>query len=90
MVAAVYLLVINVIGFVLMGVDKERARKKKWRVRESTLFAVAIIGGSIGSILGMHVFHHKTRHWYFAYGMPAILLAQVALAYWLRASGLCH
>ncbi len=75
----IYLAVINFISFVVMGVDKYKARKRAWRIPESTLFVLAIIGGSIGSIAGMHLFHHKTRHWYFLYGMPAILILQVAL-----------
>lgn len=61
-----------------MGIDKSRAKKRLWRIPESTLFVVAIIGGSIGSIIGMKKFHHKTKHWYFVYGMPAILIIQIA------------
>lgn len=74
-----YLLVINLISFITMGVDKRKARKRAWRIPEATLFVLAIIGGSIGSIIGMHLFRHKTRHWYFLYGMPVILLMQVVL-----------
>ena len=59
--------------------DKRKAVKRAFRIPEATLFTVALIGGSIGSILGMHIFHHKTRKWYFLYGMPAILLLQVIL-----------
>ncbi len=77
-IIAGYLAVLNLIGFALMGIDKRRAVKKLWRIPESTLFIIALIGGSIGSIIGMRVFHHKTRHWYFVYGMPAILLLQIA------------
>lgn len=73
-----YLAVLNLTGFALMGIDKRRAVKKLWRIPESTLFIIALIGGSIGSIIGMRIFHHKTRHWYFVYGMPAILLLQLA------------
>ncbi len=62
-----------------MGADKQRARKGAWRIPESTLFTIAIIGGSIGSILGMRTFRHKTRHWYFVYGMPFILIMQIVL-----------
>ena len=75
----IYIAVINFISFVVMGIDKYKARKRAWRIPESTLFVLAIIGGSIGSIAGMHLFHHKTRHWYFLYGMPAILIIQVVL-----------
>ena len=62
-----------------MGIDKLKARKRAWRIPESTLFVIAIIGGSLGTTIGMHLFHHKTRHWYFLYGMPAILFVQIAL-----------
>lgn len=78
-IIAGYLVLINLIGFASMGLDKRRAVKKLWRTPESTLFIIALIGGSLGSIIGMRVFHHKTRHWYFAYGMPAILLLQIAV-----------
>ena len=79
----IYLLVINVIGFLIMGIDKLRAKKQVWRVPEKTLFLVAAIGGSIGTNLGMYAFRHKTKHWYFVIGMPLILLAQIALVVWL-------
>ncbi len=75
---AAYVLAINVIGFFGMYLDKRKARKKLWRIPEATLFLIAIIGGSIGSIIGMHLFRHKTRHWYFVYGMPVILVLQIA------------
>lgn len=75
----IYLVVINCTSFITMGVDKYKARKRTWRIPESTLFVLALIGGSIGSIAGMHLFHHKTRHWYFLYGMPAILIVQILL-----------
>ena len=74
-----YLVLMNLIGFMMMGIDKARAVKRLWRIPESTLFIIDILGGSLGSIFGMRVFHHKTRHWYFAYGMPAILLVQIAI-----------
>ena len=73
-----YILVINFIAFLLMGIDKRRAIKHAFRIPEATLFLFAIMGGSIGSILGMYTFRHKTRHWYFVYGMPAILILQIA------------
>lgn len=75
----IYLAAVNFISFAAMGVDKFKAKKRSWRIPESTLFVLAIIGGSLGSITGMHLFHHKTRHWYFLYGMPAILLLQIIL-----------
>ena len=83
-----YFVVLNIIGFAFMGIDKWKARKGAFRIPESTLFIIAIIGGSIGSIAGMYVFHHKTRHWYFVYGMPAILLLQLALLFFLVRSPL--
>lgn len=79
----IYLAVINIIGFALMGVDKKRAIRGAWRISESSLFLSAILGGSIGCILGMRIFRHKTKHWYFKYGMPAILLLQIAAVVFL-------
>lgn len=74
-----YLVIVNLIGYALMGIDKKRAIRGAWRISEATLFFFAIIGGSIGSILGMRHFRHKTKHWYFVWGMPAILLVQLLL-----------
>lgn len=74
-----YIVLVNLIGFMLMGIDKRKAIKHAFRIPEATLFLFAIIGGSIGSLLGMYFFRHKTRHWYFVYGMPAILILQIAL-----------
>ncbi|MCR5595420.1 MAG: DUF1294 domain-containing protein [Lachnospiraceae bacterium] len=76
---AIYLVIVNVIGFIMMGADKARARKRAWRIPEAHLFLVALIGGSIGTCLGMYLFRHKTRHWYFAYGMPVIVILQVII-----------
>lgn len=76
----VYLLIMNVIGFVLMGADKKKSKSGAWRIPEKTLFLPAILGGSIGAIAGMQVFRHKTKHWYFKYGMPAILILQLIAA----------
>ena len=73
----IYLSLINVTGFFLMGVDKNRAKRGAWRISEKTLFGCALLGGSMGTTIGMHVFHHKTKHWYFKYGMPLILMIQV-------------
>ena len=74
-----YVVAVNVVSFLMMGIDKRKAVKRAFRIPESTLFVLAIIGGSIGSIIGMHLFRHKTRHWYFLYGMPVILALQVIL-----------
>ncbi len=79
-IIAVYLAIVNITGFIIMGVDKSKAKRRKWRIPEATLFLVAAIGGSIGSIAGMYTFRHKTKHWYFVVGMPAILVIQIALA----------
>lgn len=75
-----YLAVANVATFLLFGADKFKASHQKWRIRESTLFLCAALGGSVGALLGMHHFHHKTRKPAFAAGIPAILLVQVILA----------
>lgn len=80
----IYLLVINLAGFLSMMLDKQKAKKDKWRIPERTLFLFAILGGSIGSILGMRVFRHKTKHWYFVVGMPLILVLQIALVCYLK------
>ena len=80
-----YLAAVNLLAFTVYGADKRRAKKDKRRVPEKTLFLLAIIGGSVGAWAGMYTFRHKTRHWYFVWGIPAILLAQVALAVWLTA-----
>lgn len=74
-----YLMVVNIVGFAMMGVDKKRAIKGAWRISEAALFTAALIGGSLGCILGMRQFRHKTKHWYFKYGMPAILIVQLLI-----------
>lgn len=80
----VYLAAVNVIAFLAYGDDKRRAKRPgARRTPEKTLLLLAAAFGSAGALLGMRVFHHKTRHWYFKYGVPAILLAQLALAVWL-------
>lgn len=72
-----YLVIVNIVGFAMMGIDKRKAIKKEWRISEAALFTAALIGGSLGCILGMRQFRHKTKHWYFKYGMPAILMIQI-------------
>ena len=64
----------------MMGIDKKKAKKRSFRIPEASLFIIAVIGGSLGTIAGMYFFRHKTRHWYFVYGMPAILILQIILA----------
>ena len=75
-----YLLVVNTLLFVLMGLDKGFAKKNKRRVPERTLFLLCLVGGSIGGLAGMYAFRHKTKHWSFRLGFPLILLVQIALA----------
>lgn len=76
----VYLLFMNVVGAAVMGVDKWKAKHHAWRIPESTLFLVSILGGSVGTWAGMYLFRHKTRHWYFVVGMPLILAVQIVIA----------
>ena len=75
-----YLLIINAAGFLLMLVDKWKAKKNRWRIRESTLLIVAALGGSVGSLAGMYLFRHKTLHLKFTLGIPLILAGQCVLA----------
>ena len=82
-----YLIVINVVTFLVYGIDKWKAKQSKWRIPEATLLLLAIIGGSVGAWLGMKTWHHKTMHKKFKYGLPLILLAQIALIA-LTSSGL--
>ena len=78
-----YLLIINALAFLLMLADKRKAEKNLWRIPESTLLTAAAFGGSIGSLLGMYRLRHKTRHLKFTLGVPAILIAQIALVVFL-------
>ena len=78
-----YLLIINAVAFIVYGIDKLKARKGRWRISEATLLLLAIVGGSIGSWLGMKVWHHKTMHRKFQYRLPIILLLQLAIAVYL-------
>ena len=76
-----YLMVINIVTFLVYGIDKIKAKQGSWRISEATLLIFAVIGGSIGAMLGMKVWHHKTMHKKFKYGLPLILLGQIALIY---------
>ena len=82
-ILASYLAIMNLVAFAMMGIDKYKAQKRAWRIPEATLFLLVIFGGSIGGILGMFLFHHKTRHWYFLYGFPLILILQLLAVYLL-------
>lgn len=80
-----YLVIMNLTGFFVMGIDKRRAVRHAWRISERTLFLCSILGGSVGTWAGMYVFRHKTRHWYFVIGMPLILMLQTAAALaWMK------
>ncbi|MEH2797864.1 DUF1294 domain-containing protein [Segatella copri] len=81
---AYYLLAINAVAFIVYGIDKYKAKKAKWRIPEATLLLLAVLGGSIGAWMGMKVWHHKTMHKKFKYGIPAILLIQIALMAYLH------
>lgn len=77
----IYLIVINIITFIAMYIDKKRAKMGKWRIKEYTLFILALIGGSIGAIAGMYTFRHKTKKARFVIGFPAILIIQILLGF---------
>lgn len=78
-----YLLLVNVAAFLVMGLDKRRAKRDKWRISEKALFLPAVLGGALGGVLGMRTFRHKTQHWYFRFGFPLLLVLQVVLLGWL-------
>ena len=78
-----YLIVINIVTFLVYGIDKWKAKQGSWRISEATLLILAVIGGSIGALLGMKIWHHKTMHKKFKYSLPLILLVQIALIYLL-------
>ena len=82
-IIAYYLIIINIVTFLVYGIDKWKARKAMWRVREASLFMLAVLGGSIGAWLGMKVWHHKTQHKKFRYGIPAIIIQLVIIGYFL-------
>ena len=79
-----YLLAINIVSFFLYGIDKYKAKKNKWRISEATLLMIAVIGGSIGAWVGMRLWHHKTMHKKFKYGIPVIMNMQVCLVVYLH------
>lgn len=74
-----YLAVINLFAFILFGADKLKAKAHKWRVSEKALFLSSILGGSVGALLGMLFFRHKTKHWYFRFGLPLILIVHIII-----------
>ena len=83
-----YLLAVNIATFLLYGIDKYKAKKSKWRISEATLLTMAAIGGSIGAWAGMRLWHHKTMHKKFKYGIPIIIILQVALAVYLHTNNI--
>lgn len=78
-VLIVLLVAMNLLAFALMGIDKHRAKAGKWRIKETTLFLATALFGGLGGTLGMHAFRHKTKHWYFKIGFPALLVMQIVL-----------
>ena len=80
---AIYLIAINAVAFLAYGLDKFKAKKRKWRISEGTLILLAILGGSVGSYLGIKVWHHKTMHKKFRYGVPIIIIFQIAIVLFL-------
>ena len=83
-----YLFAINIVSFFLYGIDKYKAKKNQWRISEATLLTMAAIGGSIGAWVGMRIWHHKTMHKKFKYGIPVIIIFQVALAVYLHTNNI--
>ena len=75
----IWLIIINLLTFVVFGIDKKKAIDGKFRISELTLFVLSILGGSLGGLAAMYTFHHKTKKWYFKFGIPLILIAQVLL-----------
>lgn len=78
-----YLLLVNLAAFLVMGADKRRAKRGSWRISEKALFLPALLGGALGGVLGMRTFRHKTKHWYFRFGFPLLLVLQAVLLGWL-------
>jgi uncharacterized membrane protein YsdA (DUF1294 family) len=78
---SIIIAIINIVTFIIYGIDKYKAKKGRWRIPENSLIGLAIIGGSIGAYLGMRVWHHKTMHLKFKYGIPLIIIIQLIAAY---------
>lgn len=78
-IVMIYLILVNFAGILVMGMDKARAKARAWRISEKTLFGIALLGGSAGTWAGMYIFRHKTKHWYFKFGMPLILVLQIVV-----------
>lgn len=78
-VVFIYITVMNILGFVIMGVDKHKAYRHKWRISEKSIFLAGLLGGGLGILLGMSFFHHKTKHLKFTLGIPLVILMNIAL-----------
>lgn len=76
-----YILFISILGLLIMKIDKCKATSHRYRISEKTIFLIAVLGGSLGVWMGMYLFHHKTRHWYFVFGIPCIFVIQIILVY---------
>ena len=83
-----YLLVMTIAGLLIMKIDKVKAKNGDWRIKEATLFLISLLGGSPGTWAGMHIFRHKTKHWYFVVGMPLIFIAHAVLLIFLFSKGI--
>lgn len=79
----IYFIIINIVGFLAMGIDKKRAKMMEWRIPEKTLFLITLFGGGIGTISGMYTFRHKTKKKYFTIGLPAILIIETICVFYL-------
>ena len=79
LIVFLYLLIMNIVGLAVMGIDKSKAKRNAWRIPERDLFLVSILGGSLGTWAGMYLFRHKTKHWYFVIGMPLIFFIHIAI-----------
>lgn len=86
----IYLIATNLLALLLYGIDKRKAKHHRWRIPEATLIGIGAVGGSIGALLGMYSFRHKTQHWKFKIGIPVILIAQIVLAIILIRQGYLH
>ncbi|MEI3609650.1 DUF1294 domain-containing protein [Pseudogracilibacillus sp. SO10305] len=78
-----YVFCLNIFGYILMGIDKKRARKGFYRISERALWIIALLGGTVGMIIGMYMFHHKTKKWYFKFGLPFFMLLQISSVFYL-------
>lgn len=86
-ISAVYLVIINLLGFFVTLADKQKAKRKSWRIPEKAFFIIALLGGGAGVWGGMYLFRHKTRHWYFVLGIPAITILEWGIYIWYRIAG---